>query len=305
MTKEELLQNIEEQKSENTERSTKTSLNNWKSWCQNTGETRKIEEKPKEELNELLKHFYWEIRKTNGEDFKMSKMAGRTFSVLCKFIALLQLLPVLFCNRSLKLTPESISFCERPEIAVLHHPTLSFGPFYFINFHAVLTSVKARSNSELVNHVCKATKHGIVALPSRLYKIDLTIHMDIKGNPGPERNENDALSRNQRCPPCCSHQTNRSRKPLSVLYANARRIVNKRHLLDLELSKRPFDIIVLMETHLDDSIFDAEIFSENYTVFRQDRSQNGRQGGGILIATSDFLRGRPPKNRPTRIGVRY
>ena len=73
MTKEELLQNIEEQKSKNTERSTKTSLNNtWKSchWCQNTGETRKIEEIPKEELNELLKRFYWEIRKTNGEDFK-------------------------------------------------------------------------------------------------------------------------------------------------------------------------------------------------------------------------------------------
>ena len=70
------------------------------------------------------------------------KMAGRTFSVLCKLIALLKLLPVLFGNGSLKLTPESISFCEIPEIAILHHPTLSFGPFYFINFHAVLTSVK-------------------------------------------------------------------------------------------------------------------------------------------------------------------
>ena len=72
MTKEELLQNIEEQKSKNTERSTKTFLNTWKRWhwCQNTGETRKIEEIPKEELNELLKHFYWEIWKTNGEDFE-------------------------------------------------------------------------------------------------------------------------------------------------------------------------------------------------------------------------------------------
>ena len=74
-----------------------------------------------------------------------------------------------------------------------------------------------------------------------------------------------------------------------LCYANARSIVNKRHLLDLELSKRPFDIIVLTETHLDDSISDAEIFPENYTVFRRDRSQNGRQGGGILIATSYFL----------------
>ena len=33
---------------------------------------------------------------------------------------------------------------------------------------------------------------------------------------------------------------------------NAISIVNERHLLDLELSKRPFDIIVLTETHLDD-----------------------------------------------------
>ena len=74
-----------------------------------------------------------------------------------------------------------------------------------------------------------------------------------------------------------------------MLYANTRRIVNKKHLLDLELSKKPFDIIVLTETYLDDSMFDAEIFPENYTVFRRDRSQNGRQGGGILIATSDFL----------------
>ena len=41
MTKDELLQNIEEQKSKNTGRST---LNTWKSWCQNTGETRKVEE---------------------------------------------------------------------------------------------------------------------------------------------------------------------------------------------------------------------------------------------------------------------
>lgn len=70
MTTEELQKNIEQQKSKNTERSTKTALNTWKSWCETTGETRKIEEIPKEELNQLLKHFYWEIRKTNGEDFE-------------------------------------------------------------------------------------------------------------------------------------------------------------------------------------------------------------------------------------------
>ena len=35
-----------------------------------TGETRKNEEILKKELYELLKHFYWKIRKTNGEDFE-------------------------------------------------------------------------------------------------------------------------------------------------------------------------------------------------------------------------------------------
>ena len=60
----------------NTERGTKTSNNTWKSchWCQNTGETRKIEEIPKEELNELLKHFYWELRRMNGEDFEPGRL---------------------------------------------------------------------------------------------------------------------------------------------------------------------------------------------------------------------------------------
>ena len=71
-----------------------------------------------------------------------------------------------------------------------------------------------------------------------------------------------------------------------MLYANARSIVNKRHLLDLELSKSPFDIIVLTETHLDNSISDAEIFPENYTVSRRDRSQNGRQGDDILVGSN-------------------
>ena len=47
MTKEELLQNFEEQKSKNTERSMETSFNTWESWCQNNGGTRKIEERAK------------------------------------------------------------------------------------------------------------------------------------------------------------------------------------------------------------------------------------------------------------------
>ena len=76
---------------------------------------------------------------------------------------------------------------------------------------------------------------------------------------------------------------------LSVFYANARSIVNKRHLLDLELAQTMHDIIVLTETHLDDSIGDSEIFPNCYTVFRRDRASQGRQGGGVLIAVKNTL----------------
>ena len=44
------------------------------------------------------------------------------------------------------------------------------------------------------------------------------------------------------------------------------------------------------ETHLDSSILDSELFPSIYTVFRRDRVQNGRRGGGILIAVRDTLR---------------
>ena len=36
-----------------------------------------------------------------------------------------------------------------------------------------------------------------------------------------------------------------------------------------------------METHLDNSIHSAEIFSSDYTVYRRDRDRNG---GGVLVA---------------------
>lgn len=41
---------------------------------------------------------------------------------------------------------------------------------------------------------------------------------------------------------------------------------------------------------MDSSILDSELFPSIYTVFRRDRVQNGRRGGGILIAVRDTLR---------------
>ena len=84
-------------------------------------------------------------------------------------------------------------------------------------------------------------------------------------NPGPNDPTVAALSKNQSHirllrQPCSSRPLNSTGKLLSVFYANARSIVNKRHLLDLELATNHHDIIVLTETHLDDSVLDAELF---------------------------------------------
>jgi hypothetical protein len=61
---------------------------------------------------------------------------------------------------------------------------------------------------------------------------------------------------------------------LAVFYTNSRSIVNKVNKLDLEIANGSYDNIVLTEMHLDSSIFDAVIFSDNYTVFRRDRNIN-------------------------------
>ena len=83
---------------------------------------------------------------------------------------------------------------------------------------------------------------------------------------------------------------------LHTFYANARSIVNKLDLLELEMSQRNYDLIVLTETHLDHSILDSEIFPSHYTVFRKDRTTSGRHGGGVLIAFRDCI---PPTLRIT------
>ena len=58
-------------------------------------------------------------------------------------------------------------------------------------------------------------------------------------------------------------------------------------MLHLEVSNKAYDVVVLVETHLDSSIADGEIFPANYLVFRRDRMCNGRYGGGVLIAVRE------------------
>ena len=55
----------------------------------------------------------------------------------------------------------------------------------------------------------------------------------------------------------------------SVLYSNARKIVNKMAKLQHELAKGQVDIIVLNETHLDPSIKCADVFGSDYSVYKK------------------------------------
>ena len=61
-------------------------------------------------------------------------------------------------------------------------------------------------------------------------------------------------------------------------------------MLHLEVANKVYDIVVLVETHLDSSIADGEFFFFNYLVFRRDRMCNGRCGGGVLIAVHDTFK---------------
>ena len=61
------------------------------------------------------------------------------------------------------------------------------GHLYYMNFRAAMKRIYANSNSEITFPAFKATKHEtvILVLPERIFWTDLTIHMDVKANPGP------------------------------------------------------------------------------------------------------------------------
>ena len=127
----------------------------------------------------------------------------------------------------------------------------------------------------------------------------LTIHGDVHPHPGPRHNTPNAVNTSQHgvfLPSVARSNTNSS---LSVFYINARSIVNKRSLLNLELATYTYDIVILTETHLDNTIADREIFPRGYTVFRRDRELQGRHGGGILIAAKDSIKAFPRSDLPT------
>ena len=124
--------------------------------------------------------------------------------------------------------------------------------------------------------------NGSASFNHELLKIQLS--GDVHPKPGPETGSVNTTSNE------CLFSRHSTHKDIYFFYANARSIVNKVDMLPLEVAKNAYDVVVLVETHLDSSIADGEIFPANYLVFRRDRTCNGRYGGGVLIAVRDTFK---------------
>lgn len=77
---------------------------------------------------------------------------------------------------------------------------------------------------------------------------------------------------------------------LTCYYQNVRGLRSKTNEIYKNICSNDFDVICLVETWLDGSIHDNEIFNDNYTVFRRDRDMHTSQksyGGGSVIAISN------------------
>ena len=90
----------------------------------------------------------------------------------------------------------------------------------------------------------------------------LTMHGDVHPHPGPQHDTPNAVNTRQHGASLPSVACSNTYSSLSVFCTNARSIVNKRSLLNLELATNLYDIIILTETHLDNTIADREFSLE-------------------------------------------
>ena len=67
---------------------------------------------------------------------------------------------------------------------------------------------------------------------------------------------------------------------LKICHMNINSLPNKIDELSLLLGNDPFDIVAVSETHCDSTIPDTDLYIDNFTVIRKDRS---RHGGGVAL----------------------
>ena len=79
---------------------------------------------------------------------------------------------------------------------------------------------------------------------------------------------------------------------LNIYYQNVRGLRTKTHEFLNNVCCNNYDLIVLTETWLCTGIYDSELFSANYNVYRRDRNVvNSKKlnGGGVLVAVSNHI----------------
>lgn len=75
---------------------------------------------------------------------------------------------------------------------------------------------------------------------------------------------------------------------LKVYYTNCNGISNKLAELKTIACNENYDILCLTETHLNPNITDAEIYIDNFTIFRGDRKDNREKGGSIIYVYNNI-----------------
>ena len=60
---------------------------------------------------------------------------------------------------------------------------------------------------------------------------------------------------------------------LRIGITNCCGVLNKQAELEGSLYSQKLDILLGTESHLDDSIFDSEVFPANYSIYRKDRNK--------------------------------
>ena len=98
--------------------------------------------------------------------------------------------------------------------------------------------------------------------------------------------ESNALPKHESSPKITKRRRTKVR-PLKILNVNCQSIPSKVGAWRLLISKHEPDVVVATETWLNSNIYDAELESDDFVIYRRDRERS--TGGGVLIAVHNSI----------------
>ena len=107
---------------------------------------------------------------------------------LCNFILILALVTVIGVNKNCNFHPGLQNEQNLRKTQQIWLKENDFGLVCYLTSRIEFKRDKASSHKNISSPTSKTTKHDVVplAVPDKLYWIDLTVHMDIQSNPRPE-----------------------------------------------------------------------------------------------------------------------